>query len=81
MRAFIWYTDIENPSSSLWATKVFLKTFELIWIMIHDPDQNLKDSLVLPIGRCIMCENFRKICLAVSEELSAEGLQKLRGKK
>ena len=43
MRAFIWYKDIEDPLSSLWDTKVFLKTFKVIWIMIHDPDQNLKD--------------------------------------
>ena len=72
MRAFIWYKDIENPSSSLWDTKVFLKIFEVIWIMIHDPDQNLKNRLSLSNGRCIMWENFRKICPAVSEELSAE---------
>ena len=72
MRAFIWYKDIENPSSSLWDTKVFLKIFEVIWIMIHDPDQNLKDHFALPNGRCIMWENFRKICPAVLEELSVD---------
>ena len=42
------------------------------WSMIHDPDQNLKDRLTLPNGRCIMWENFRKICVAVSEELIDE---------
>ena len=69
MRAFIWYKDIENPSSSLWDTKVFLKMFEVIWIMIHDPDQNLKTFLSLSNVKCIMWEPFRKICPAVSEEL------------
>ena len=79
MRPFIWYKDIEISLSSLWDTRVFLKIFEVIWIMIHDPDQNLKNFLSLPNGRCIMWENFRKICLAVSEELIDK--EKLRRQK
>ena len=79
MRAFISYKDIENRLNILWDMKVFLKIFEVIWIMIHDPDQNLKDLLSLPNGRCIMWENFKKICLAVSEELIDK--EKLRRRK